>query len=103
MTQAFNNTEGFTTPSNPHVIVWSKTGCHFCQEIKTYLETNGYAYTNLEVAGHDELRDILEAKYGIRHVPVVEVGQGATYTALLEPDLEKLRHLLAGQPIQQSV
>ncbi len=92
-----------TSQAEPKIVVWSKTGCHFCQEIKTYLETNGHTYTNLEVAGHDELRDILDAKYGIRHVPVVEVGQGATYTALLEPDLEKLQHLLNSAQTAQSV
>ncbi|WP_322922368.1 glutaredoxin family protein [Paenibacillus campi] len=103
MSQSVHVSDAFNPDVTLRIIVWSKTGCHFCQEIKTYLETNGYVYTNLEVAGHDELRDILEAKYGIRHVPVVEVGHGATYTALLEPDLEKLQHLLTGEHNRQSV
>ena len=85
-----------------HIIVWSKTGCHFCQEIKTYLEVNGYTYTNLEVAGNDVLRDVLEAKYGIRHVPIVEVGGNGKYTALLEPDLEKLQYLLNSTQVEES-
>ncbi|MNP71232.1 hypothetical protein D3C76_1675900 [compost metagenome] len=45
--------------------------------------------------GNDVLRDVLEAKYGIRHVPVIEVGGDGKFEALLEPDLEKLAELLA--------
>ncbi len=85
------------TTVNPgqHIILWSKTGCHFCGEIKNYLELNHHHYINLDVADNDGLRDILEAKYGIRHVPVVEVGRNGTYTAFLETDLEGLARLLA--------
>lgn len=52
--------------------------------------------------GNDVLRDVLEAKYGIRHVPVIEVGGDGKYEALLEPDLEKLAELLA-QPDEAAV
>jgi len=85
------------TTANPgqHIILWSKTGCHFCQEIKQYLELHDHHYINLDVADNDGLRDVLEAKYGIRHVPVVEVGRNGTYTAFLETDLEGLAHVLA--------
>lgn len=84
-----------TANQGQHIILWSKTGCHFCGEIKNYLELNNHHYTNLEVAGNDGLRDVLEAKYGIRHVPVIEVGRNGTYTAFLETDLEGLAQLLA--------
>ncbi|MBP2002432.1 glutaredoxin [Paenibacillus shirakamiensis] len=87
----------------PNIVVWSKTGCHFCGEIKAYLEAHHYAYVNLEVAGHDILRDVLEAKYGIRHVPVVEVGYGQTYSALIEADIEKLEQLLEQSRNLQSI
>lgn len=53
------------------------------------------AFENIEVQGNDVLRDVLEAKYGIRHVPVIEVGGDGKFEALLEPDLEKLAELLA--------
>lgn len=102
MSNSSTNAQEFQA-NNGKIVVWSKTGCHFCQEIKTYLETNGYEYSNLEVAGNDVLRDVLDAKYGIRHVPVVEVGHGATYTALLEADLEKLQQLLQQQQVQVSL
>lgn len=82
-------------PSSTTVVLWSKEGCHFCGEVKSYLESKNQPYQNIEVSGNDILRDVLELKYGIRHVPVVEVGRGGVYEALLEPDLAKLEKLLA--------
>ena len=79
------------------VVLWSKTGCHFCGEVKAFLTSRNQPFENIEVEGNDVLRDVLEAKYGIRHVPVIEVGGEGKYEALLEPDLEKLAALL-GQP-----
>lgn len=77
------------------VVLWSKTGCHFCGEVKAFLTACNQSFENIEVQGNDVLRDVLEAKYGIRHVPVIEVGGDGKYEALLEPDLEKLAELLA--------
>ncbi|MGF9642166.1 MULTISPECIES: glutaredoxin family protein [Paenibacillus] len=80
--------------SKPKVVLWSKTGCHFCGEIKTYLESQNQPYENIQVDGNDALRDVLETKYGIRYVPVVEVGGDNKYEALLNPDLEELGKVL---------
>ncbi|GIP24433.1 glutaredoxin family protein [Paenibacillus sp. J22TS3] len=87
---------------NRKIVLWSKTGCHYCGEIKAFLEANHYAYDNIEVAGNDILRDVLEVKYGVRHVPVVEVGGDGKYEALLEADIEKLKALLAASEVVSS-
>ncbi|WP_339297916.1 glutaredoxin family protein [Paenibacillus sp. FSL R5-0623] len=81
--------------STKKVVLWSKTGCHFCGEVKAFLTERNQPFEKIEVQGHDVLRDVLEAKYGIRHVPVIEVGGDGKFEALLEPDLEKLAELLA--------
>ncbi|MCP1186373.1 MAG: glutaredoxin family protein [Paenibacillus sp.] len=81
--------------STKKVVLWSKTGCHFCGEVKAFLTERNQPFENIEVQGNDVLRDVLEAKYGIRHVPVIEVGGDGKFEALLEPDLEKLAELLA--------
>ncbi|WP_025717087.1 glutaredoxin family protein [Paenibacillus sp. 1-18] len=80
--------------SKPKVVLWIKTGCHFCGEIKSYLEAQNQPYENIQVDGNDALRDVLETKYGIRYVPVVEVGGDNKYEALLNPDLEALAKVL---------
>lgn len=55
------------------VVLWSKTGCHYCGEVKTLLDSKQIAYENISVDGNDALREVLQVKYGVRHVPVVEV------------------------------
>lgn len=77
------------------VVLWSRKGCHYCSEVKAFLEENHYEYENIDVEGKDVLRDVLEVKYGIRHVPVVEVGSQGSYKAVLEGDLNRLKELLA--------
>ena len=80
------------------VVVWAKEGCHYCAEVKQFLEDKEIPYQTIDVTHHDEFRDILEIKYGIRHVPVVEIGQGEVYEGVtglglqhLEKALEKVK------------
>ncbi|MBP2076943.1 glutaredoxin family protein [Oceanobacillus polygoni] len=67
-----------------NVVVWSKQGCSYCGEVKQYLDEKGIAYKDIDVTDYDDRRDILDAKYGVRHVPVVEIGQGNQYEAITE-------------------
>lgn len=76
------------------VVVWSKQGCHYCGEVKNYLEEKKIAYQTVDVTNHDEFRDILEIKYGVRHVPVVEIGQGGAYEGVTEIGIEHLEKAL---------
>lgn len=76
------------------IVVWSKQGCSFCNEVKTYLEEKDLPYQNIDVTEHDDRRDILEAKYGVRHVPVVEIGQGNSYEAVTEVGIKHLEKAL---------
>ena len=79
---------------NLSVVVWSKEGCSYCNEVKKYLAEQNISYKTIDVTNHDELRDILETKYGVRHVPVVEIGEGNTYKAVTEVGLEHLKAAL---------
>lgn len=76
------------------VVVWSKEGCHYCGEVKNYLEEKKIAYKTVDVTNHDEFRDVLELKYGVRHVPVVEIGQGEVFEGVTEIGLEHLEKAL---------
>ena len=77
------------------IVVWSKQGCSYCNEVKTYLQEKGLSYQSVDVTEHDDRRDILETKYGVRHVPVVEIGQGNAYEAVTEVGIEHLEKALA--------
>ncbi|KMY51549.1 glutaredoxin family protein [Peribacillus loiseleuriae] len=78
-----------------NVVVWSKEGCHYCAEVKQFLEEKQVDYQTIDVTNHDERRDILEAKYGIRHVPVVEIGQNGMYEGVTEIGISHLEKVLA--------
>jgi glutaredoxin 3 len=76
------------------VVVWSKQGCSYCSEVKQYLDENEIKYKNVDVTNHDERRDILETKYGVRHVPVVEIGKGNVYEGVTEVGIQHLEKAL---------
>lgn len=77
------------------IVVWSKQGCSYCNEVKIYLEEHGLAYQTIDITQKDDHRDVLEAKYGVRHVPVVEIGQGNVYEAVTEVGIDHLEKALA--------
>ena len=76
------------------VVVWAKEGCSYCGEVKQYLQDKGINYETIDVTHHDERRDILEIKYGVRHVPVVEIGQGEVYEGVTQVGIEHLDKVL---------
>lgn len=76
---------------NISIIVWSKEGCSYCHEVKRYLAEQELIYKTVDITNNDHLRDILEAKYGVRHVPVVELGQGNVYSGVTEVGIEHLQ------------
>lgn len=76
------------------VVVWSKEGCSYCNEVKEYLSKQIIAYKTVDVTNHDEYRDILDVKYGVRHVPVVEIGKNNVYEGITEVGIEHLKAAL---------
>lgn len=76
------------------VIVWSKKGCHYCSEVKDFLDEKKISYQTVDITNHDEYRDILELKYGVRHVPVVEIGRDEVYEGVTKVGLEHLENVL---------
>ena len=76
------------------VVVWSKDGCSYCDEVKEYLSEKNISYKTVDVTNNDEFRDILNIKYGVRHVPVVEIGEGGVYRGVTEVGLEHLKNAL---------
>jgi glutaredoxin len=77
-----------------NVVVWAKEGCHYCAEVKLFLIEKKIPYQVIDVTNHDERRDILDIKYGVRHVPVVEIGQGGVYEGVTKVGLEHLEKAL---------
>ncbi|TSB47851.1 glutaredoxin family protein [Alkalicoccobacillus porphyridii] len=73
-----------------NIVLWSREGCSACQALKAELKEGNIIYKNLDVGEHPYLRDVLEIKYGIRHVPVVEIGKDQHYEAILDGDLNKI-------------
>ncbi|MCR9039489.1 glutaredoxin family protein [Bacillus sp. L381] len=80
-----------------NVVVWSKKGCTYCDEVKGYFREKAIAYETIDVTERDELRDVLQTKYGIRHVPVVEIGSGDSrmYQAVTQVGIEYVERALA--------
>lgn len=76
------------------VIVWSKQGCHYCSEVKNFLDEKKISYQTVDITNHDEYRDILEVKYGVRHVPVVEIGRDEVFEGVTKVGLEHLENVL---------
>ncbi len=76
------------------VVLWSKEGCSYCDEVKQFFKENKIQYQTIDVTNHDDRRDILETKYNIRHVPIVEIGNGSVYTAVTDVGIEYLRDAL---------
>lgn len=85
--------------ANKAIIVWSKVGCSYCKDVKDYLQQQNLAYKEIDVTEHDEFRDILDVKYGVRHVPVVEIGDENNYQAITEVGLEFLKKALQEQKL----
>ncbi len=80
--------------TKPNIILWAKDGCHYCQEIKDFFQEKDLPYQVIDVTTQDAFRDILDAKYGVRYVPVVEIAQAEnTYQGITELGLE---HVIAG-------
>ncbi|WP_409405129.1 glutaredoxin family protein [Priestia megaterium] len=76
------------------ILLWNRKGCYHCEELKAYFHEKGHQYESIDVEGKDYLRDLLEIKYGIRHVPVVEIGDKGQFKGVIEKDYEQIEKLI---------
>jgi glutaredoxin 3 len=56
------------------VTIYSTPTCHYCQMAKAYFKENNIAYTEHDVAGDAEQRQIMMDKSGQMGVPVIQIG-----------------------------
>ena len=80
-----------------NIVVYTKKGCSYCEEVKQFLRANNHPFQIIDITDFDQYRDVLEAKYGVRHVPVVEIGYDNTYKAVTEVGIEYLQEALIKQ------
>lgn len=85
--------------SETKILLWSKAGCSYCQDVKVFFADKQISYTEIDVTEHDDRRDILEAKYAIRYVPVIEIGKDGHYTGVTELGLDALTKELQAQGV----
>lgn len=76
------------------IVVWAKQGCSYCNDVKDYLKKHHLEYQVVDVTDHDEFRNILDVKYGVRHVPVVELGVNNQFQGVTEIGIEHLENAL---------
>ena len=85
--------------SKVNVLLWSKNGCSYCQDVKDFFEEKQINYKVIDITEYDDRRDILEEKYGVRYVPVIEIGKEGKYTGVTELGLEALEKELKAQNV----
>ncbi len=78
------------------VVLWSSYTCQLCTDLKQFFDEHQIAYENQDMKKDDSLRDIIEAKYGIRKAPVVEVDDDVVIGGgqWSEENWKKLKELL---------
>lgn len=81
------------------IILWSKVGCPYCIDVKDFLLEHKLSYTEIDVTEHEDRRDILEAKYNTRYVPVIEIGKNNQFTGVTELGVEALKVELLKQNV----
>lgn len=82
-----------------NVILWSKVGCSYCVDVKEFFAEKNITYKEVDVTVHDDRRDILDIKYGVRYVPVIEIGKDGRYTGVTELGLDALEKELKAQGV----
>ena len=85
--------------SKVNVLLWAKDGCSYCQVVKDFFAEKQIEYKVIDITEHDDRRDILEEKYGVRYVPVIEIGKDGNYTGVTELGLEALEKELKLQNV----
>ena len=53
------------------MIIYTLSGCKYCDELKRGLNKEGIGYTDVNVSNNDELGDKIEALYGCENYPMV--------------------------------
>jgi glutaredoxin 3 len=60
----------------PDVVIYSRSWCGYCTRAKALLARKGVTFREIEIDGHDALRDEMVARAGGRRtVPQVFIGE----------------------------
>jgi glutaredoxin len=80
----------------PGVVLYSRPGCHLCDQARQALEVAGIAHREVDISGDAGL----EAEYRVV-IPVVEVGGVPVYEAGMDPgELAGLVRAELGPPVR---
>ncbi|WP_420750047.1 mycoredoxin [Rhodococcus sp. O3] len=70
-----------TTSENPALTMYSTTWCGYCRRLKTQLDANGIAYTEIDIEADPAAAEFVGSVNGGNHVvPTVKYADGSTAT-----------------------
>jgi len=79
-----------TNQKKVEVKVYSTPGCIFCKRVKDFLREKNVEFEDINVAGNEEVKEIIFDKTGQLSVPVTQVGN----EFVVGDDLKKIQELL---------
>lgn len=59
--------------SQPHIRIFSTSGCPYCTTLKIFLDERGFSYEDIDVSRDEQAREEMIQKSGQLGVPVVEI------------------------------
>ncbi|MFT5179575.1 MAG: glutaredoxin 3 [Candidatus Paceibacteria bacterium] len=71
------------------MIIYTKTGCPWCNELKDFLKENKVEFEERNVTESDELRTEMEEKSGQTKAPVVDI-EGEIFADTDKDEIEKV-------------
>ncbi|BDB61496.1 NrdH-redoxin [Rhodococcus sp. RDE2] len=84
--------EDMTTTDAPALTVYSTTWCGYCRRLKTQLDQNGIAYTEIDIESDPAAAEFVGSVNNGNHVvPTVKFADGSTAT---NPSLAEVQRAL---------
>ena len=81
------------SPETPLVTMYSTTWCGYCRRLKTQLDREGIAYTEVDIEAHPEAADfVMKVNNGNQTVPTLVYSDGSAQT---NPSVKDVKAKLA--------